>query len=389
MKDDKKKEKKINVNNINEMTSIGTKILKILYFLIIILAIYAITLINKEWGVFSFILTILSVISPLFIGIIIAYLLNPLINRMTKNKKMSRAVATSIVFIVLLIIIYLSCSYLFPVVGKEIKDLIKYLPTLIDQINDFINGILNKLNISGLSSDITNSIKNTVTESLTSLTTSIPNHMFGAISNVVKDVLLFLFGLVISFYLLIDFDRAEDNIYIFIPKKYRKDAHYLLSTISEQIYSFVKGTGFIALLVFIVSAICFGFAGLRAAIFFALWNAITNIIPYVGPYIGGIPIVAVAFATDYKLGIIILIIVLAIQLLESYILNPIVMSKTMKLHPVTIIISLLIFEYFFGIIGMLVATPLTAILKTIILFIDDKLKLRERLRKRNSFGDDL
>lgn len=387
MKDNDKK--KIDVKNINEMTSIGTKILKILYFLIIILAIYAVTLINKEWGIFKFILTILSVISPLFIGIIIAYLLNPLINRMTRNKKMNRTVATSIVFIILLIVIYLSCSYLFPVIGKEVRDLIKYIPNVIDSVNDFINGILHKLNISGMSAELTESIKNTITSGLTSFTTDIPNHMFGAISSVIKDVILILFGFVISFYLLIDFDRAQDYIYVFVPKKYRKDVHYLLSTISEQIFSFVKGTGFVALLVFIVSAVCFGCAGLRAAIFFALWNAITNIIPYIGPYIGGIPIVAVAFATDYKLGIIILIIVLAIQLIESYILSPIVMSKTMKLHPVTIIISLLIFDYFFGIIGMLIATPLTAIIKTIILFIDEKINIRDRLRKRNSFGDDL
>ncbi|MBQ3475349.1 MAG: AI-2E family transporter [Bacilli bacterium] len=387
MKDNDKK--KIDVKNINEMTSIGTKILKILYFLIIILAIYAVTLINKEWGIFKFILTILSVISPLFIGIIIAYLLNPLINRMTRNKKMNRTVATSIVFIILLIVIYLSCSYLFPVIGKEVRDLIKYIPNVIDSVNDFINGILHRLNISGMSAELTESIKNTITSGLTSFTTDIPNHMFGAISSVIKDVILILFGFVISFYLLIDFDRAQDYIYVFVPKKYRKDVHYLLSTISEQIFSFVKGTGFVALLVFIVSAVCFGCAGLRAAIFFALWNAITNIIPYIGPYIGGIPIVAVAFATDYKLGIIILIIVLAIQLIESYILSPIVMSKTMKLHPVTIIISLLIFDYFFGIIGMLIATPLTAIIKTIILFIDEKLNIRDRLRKRNSFGDDL
>ena len=260
MKDNDKK--KIDVKNINEMTSIGTKILKILYFLIIILAIYAVTLINKEWGIFKFILTILSVISPLFIGIIIAYLLNPLINRMTRNKKMNRTVATSIVFIILLIVIYLSCSYLFPVIGKEVRDLIKYIPNVIDSVNDFINGILHKLNISGMSAELTESIKNTITSGLTSFTTDIPNHMFGAISSVIKDVILILFGFVISFYLLIDFDRAQDYIYVFVPKKYRKDVHYLLSTISEQIFSFVKGTGFVALLVFIVSAVCFGCAGL-------------------------------------------------------------------------------------------------------------------------------
>ena len=68
-------EKKINVKRVNELTSIGSKILKILYFLIIIVAIYALTLINKEWGIFKSILSILTVMSPLFIGIIIAYYL--------------------------------------------------------------------------------------------------------------------------------------------------------------------------------------------------------------------------------------------------------------------------------------------------------------------------
>ena len=383
MKDDKK----INTKNINEMTSVGARILKILYFLLIILAIYVLTLVNKEWKIFGFFWSIIKVISPLFIGILIAYLLNPLIVRMTKGK-LNRAVATSIVYIVIIAVIYLFCSYLFPLLGKEINDLIKYLPTVFDSVNTFINNVLNKLNIDNLNADKTLNVKNILTSSLTSLTSNMPTKVFSTISSVVSKVGVVLLSLIISFYLLIDFDRAQENIYIFIPKKYRKSTHKLLSDISEQVFSFVKGTGLIALLVFVVSAACFGFAGLRAAVFFALWNAITNIIPYIGPYIGGIPIVAVAFATDYKLGIIILIVVLAIQLIESYILHPIVMSKTMKLHPVTIIIGLLIFGHFFGIIGMIIATPVTAILKTIWLYIDDKYKITQKLENRKSFSEE-
>ena len=384
----KKEDKKVNISNINEMTSIGKRILKILYFLLIILAVYAITLINKEWGIFKFIWSILTVMSPLFFGILIAYLLNPLINRMTKSKKINRAVATSIVYLVIIISLYLLGSYLFPLIGKEVNDLIKYLPTVFDTINTFINNILSKFNINNLTAEDTLNVKNLLTNMLTDISTNIPGKMFGAIGTIVTKLGVFLLSLIISFYLLIDFERGQENIYIFIPKKYRKSTHYLLSNISEQIFSFVRGTGFIAIMVFIVSAVCFGIAGLRAAVFFALWNAVTNIIPYIGPYIGGIPIVAVAFATDYKLGIVILIVVLAIQLIESYILHPIVMSKTMKLHPVTIIIGLLIFGHFFGIIGMLIATPATAILKTIILFIDEKYKITEKLEKRNSFSDE-
>ena len=384
MRDDKK----VNVKNINEITSVSTRILKILYFLIIVLAIYVLTLVNKEWGVFKLLWSIITVISPLFIGILIAYLLNPLISRMTKNKWMNRAVATSIVYVIIIAIIYLFCSYLFPLIGNELNDLIKYLPTVFDSVNTFINNILSKFNIDNLNADDTINVKNMLTSMLTNLTTNTPTKLFGAISTIVSKLGIVLLSLIISFYLLIDFDRALENIYIFIPKQHRKSTHTLLNNISEQVFSFVKGTGLIALLVFGVSAISFEIAGLRAAVFFALWNAITNIIPYIGPYIGGIPIIAVAFATDYKLGIVVLIVVLSIQLIESYILHPIVMSKTMKLHPVTIFIGLLIFGHFFGIVGMVLATPITAILKTIWLFIDDKYKITYRLENRNSFDEE-
>ena len=381
-----KDNKKINYDDINEITNTGKKILKILYLLLIVLGIYALTLINKEWGVFRAIWSIIKVISPLFIGVIIAYLINPIINRMTSKKKMNRAVATSIVFIILIVVIYLFGSYLIPLLGKELNELIKYMPKVFDTVDGFVNGLLDKLNMKDFNTDSLN-IKNVLMNTLTSYTNNMPSKVFTTLGNFISSVGVIFLSFIIAFYLLIDFDKAAENIYVFIPKKYRVSMHGLFTTISEQIFSFVKGTGLIAVLVFIVSSLCFGIAGLKAAIFFALWNAITNIIPYVGPYIGGIPIVAVAFATDFRLGIIILIVVIAIQLIESYILHPIVMSKTMKLHPVTIIIGLLIFGHFFGIIGMVIATPLTAVLKTIWLFIDDKFKLTAKLERKNRIDE--
>ena len=376
------KKDKIDIENINEIAYYGKKVLKILFFLLIVLAIYSVVLINKEWKIVSLILNIINVISPLFIGILIAYLFNPLINRLSK-RKLNRALATSIVYITILVLIYLFCSYLFPSLGKEINDIVKYFPSVFDSINVFINNLLNKLNIDSIAQEnITVNIRNILNDYLIEFTTNIPSKTISLLSTFVSKIGTLLLSLIISFYLLIDFDRAIKNIYLFIPKNHRESTHTLLSNISEQIFSFVKGTGLITLGVFLVSFISFQISGLRGALFLALWNAITNIIPYVGPYIGGMPIVMFAFVTDYKLGIIILIIVLLIQLIESYILHPIVMSKTMKLHPVTIIIGLLVFGHFFGIVGMLIATPATAVIKTIILFIDDKYKIRYRLESK-------
>ncbi len=375
------KKDKINYDDVNEMASIGKKILKILYILLIVLGIYALTLINKEWKIFEFIWSFIKVISPIFIGITIAYLLNPLITRMTAKRKLNRLAATIIIFVIFILVVYLLLQYLIPLVVREVNELIKYLPTVFDSVNGFINGLLTKLNMSELNETNTLNVNNILNGLLNTYTSNMPTKLLALATSFVSKTGTLLLSLIIGFYLCLDFDRASEFLYIFIPKKYRASTHALFKDISEQIFSFVKGTGLIAILVFAVSAICFGISGLKAAVFFALWNAVTNIIPYVGPYIGGIPIIAVAFATDYRLGIIITVVVIAIQLIESYILHPIVMSKTMKLHPVTIILGLLIFGHFFGIIGMVIATPLTAIIKTIWLFLNDKFKITQMFSK--------
>ncbi|MBR4830642.1 MAG: AI-2E family transporter [Bacilli bacterium] len=365
----------------DEIKYYGTKVLKILLFLLFIIAIYAILLINKQLGLTKIIWRILTVISPLFFGVLIAYILNPLITRMSKGK-LNRFISTSIVYLVIIGIIYLIGAYLIPSLGKEIAELFKYVPNVFNTVTESITSLFKKLNFSeSFSSTLIKSIKTFGTNYVNTVTTTIPDHAISFTTKLVSRIGTILISLIISFYLLIDFDRAADYIYIFVPKKYKEGTHKLLTTISEQVFSFVKGTGLIAILVFIVSCIAFMVSGLKGAVFFALWNAVTNIIPYIGPWIGGIPIVVFAFATDFRLGIIVLIIVIVIQVLESYILHPIVMSKTMKLHPVTIIISLLIFGHFFGIIGMLLATPIVAILKTIVIYLNDRYKITERLTK--------
>ncbi|MBQ6817781.1 MAG: AI-2E family transporter, partial [Bacilli bacterium] len=93
---------------------------------------------------------------------------------------------------------------------------------------------------------------------------------------------------------------------------------------------------------------------------------------YIGPYIGGAAAVIVGFSQGNVIGISVLIICVIVQLVESYILQPVVMSKAMQLHPVTIIIGLLIFGYFFGIIGMVFATPCLALIKVLWRFVRNK-----------------
>ena len=112
--------------------------------------------------------------------------------------------------------------------------------------------------------------------------------------------------------------------------------------------------------------------GLKAPALFGFFCGLTNIIPYLGPYIGGAPAVIVGFTQSPTIGILTIVVIAVIQFLEGNFLQPVIMSKTTKLHPVTIILGLLVFGYFFGILGMLLSTPIIAVCKTIFQFFDKK-----------------
>ena len=114
-------------------------------------------------------------------------------------------------------------------------------------------------------------------------------------------------------------------------------------------------------------------------VIFAFFCAITDVIPYFGPYIGGAPAVIVGFTISPMTGVCALISIIVVQILENNFYQPIVMGKTMKLHPVTIMIGLLLFGYYFGIIGMIVATPVIASIKVILLFVDEKLNVMTKI----------
>ena len=125
-------------------------------------------------------------------------------------------------------------------------------------------------------------------------------------------------------------------------------------------------------MIFIINAIGFSIIGLKAPLLFALFCAVTNIIPYVGPYIGGVPAVIIGLTQSTSIGIIVLIFIVIVQALEGNLLQPLIMSKTTKLSPVIIILGLIVFEYFFGIWGMVLSTPILGALKELINFFDEK-----------------
>ena len=115
---------------------------------------------------------------------------------------------------------------------------------------------------------------------------------------------------------------------------------------------------------------------------FGLVCGITNIIPYIGPWLGGGICVIIGFTVSPFVGIITAVICFVVQQLDSIVFQPLIMGKTMKLHPVTIMIGLLVFGYLFGIVGMILATPIISGIKVIINYFDKKYDLIVKLKNK-------
>ena len=175
--------------------------------------------------------------------------------------------------------------------------------------------------------------------------------------------------------MLFDFESISLHFLKMIPKKNRYEVETLLNKIGSEVRKSVNGTLLVASMVLVSDTIGFTIIGLKAPLLFGVFCGITDLIPYIGPYIGGAAAVIVGFSQSTVIGVSTLIICIVVQLVESYILQPVVMSKAMQLHPVTIIVGLLIFGYFFGIVGMVLATPILALLKVVWDFIKSKYNL--------------
>lgn len=367
------KKDKIDVSGVNEIVKTGSKILNLFYVVMVFLIVMGAIFLCKILNLFPILFNLLSVISPFFIGFIIAWLLNPVVNKLS-DKGMRRGWAAALVYLVLAVIIYLFCLAIIPALVDQINDMAKLVPDLLVNIKELVNDIFYKLSEAtniDMSSVKLEFIKYLENFSL-NLTTDLPSKLVSVVQGLISGVGKFLIAVVIGFYLLLNFNNVNKLILSIIPKKYKSDAEKLTSNISDVLFGFVNGTFIDSMVLLVINIIGFSLIGLNAPVLFAVFCVITNIIPYIGPYIGGIPAILVGFTQSPLIGTLTLIFIIAAQSIEGNFLHPIIMGKKMDLHPVTIVISLLIFEHFFGIMGMVVATPIVAVIKVIYVFLDEK-----------------
>ena len=380
LKKEKVSSKELDLRSLNIILKTSKKLINVFYFVIIIALVLLITYVLKEWKILGFLGEFIKVISPIFIGFILAWLLDPVVDKI-EAKKVPRVIGCIIVYLVLIATIILFFYLIIPNFTTQIYEFISTLPDIIKNLaktlDKFLDGISMKFGFE--TSEIEKEIIAYLTDLSKNITTNLPTTLFNIGKGIISGSISFILGLMIGFYMLWDYDKIKVNLEKLIPYKWRNSYKDLTDRLNNQLRKYIQGVLLVMILVFITQAIGLTLAGLEAPLIFAFFCAVTDIIPYFGPYIGAIPAIIVGFTISPLTGICVIIAIIIVQLLENNFYQPLIMGKTMSLHPITIMLGLLIFQHFFGILGMVVATPVIASLKVIIKFINEKLGLLDKI----------
>jgi len=377
--------KKIDTSKLNSLINRTNKITKILYYLLISAILFFLIYFLKEVHFFILLIEILKTLSPIFIGFILAFLLNPLVKKL-RNKNINNTLSCIIVYLFIILMIFIFFKIFIPVLYKQVNNLINKLPEILNELNIFLDKLIERINNPNINFDnFKKNMLSGITGYVENTTLKIPNHIINITKSVFSIVCMILTGFVVGLYMLLDFDKIYEKIINVVPTKYCKDCKNLFNNIAVEVRKTINGTFLVALMVLVCDTILFTIIGLESPLLFGIICGLTDLIPYIGPYIGGGVASIVGFTMSNKIGISTVIVCFLVQLVENNLFQPIVMSKTTKLHPIVIIMGLLIFGHFFGIIGMILSTPILTLIKCIVKYIKNNKNMSSNTVKRSKY----
>lgn len=338
--------------------------LTILYWLIfgifLFLFVYLMIKLFPFYGaVFSFLWHLLA---PFIIACFIAYLLYPVINRIH-----SLGIPRGLAILFIYLLFFGGVGYLvyriFPVMLIQIRDLNEQLPQFVSMYEKLIYRMY----------EYTSFLPETVHDKIDELIIRLEGFVNGLLSNIIEsttkifDMIVVITVIpVLVFYFLKDDTKIKSYIKRYIPEKYKPRTGKMVRAVDETIGNYIRGQLIVCLFVSITSFILFQLLGLQYALLLALIMGITNIIPYFGPIIGAIPAVAIALTMSGKMVIFVILSVFVMQLIESNLLAPYIVGKSINMHPIAIIFALLLGGQLFGVLGMILAVPVFTTSKVII-----------------------
>ena len=319
-----------------------------------------------------FLLNILSsILLPFVAGMAVAYFLDPVADWL-EECKFSRALSTTIILLAFFLLMGLLFTLLFPLLQRQVVDLIQTIPGIIDSIRSELLPWIERT-IAELPpethEDIRNAAKSFATNTMQWFSGMVGDLWSGGVAffNMLSLVVI---TPVVAFYLLRDWDLITAKINTWLPRRPAPTIRAQFVEIDKTLAAFVRGQSSVCLVLALIYSIGLTIVGLQSGLLVGLGAGLISFIPYLGAATGlAIGISIAVFQFNEWLPILMVAgIFFTGQTLESYVLTPRLVGDRVGLHPVWIIFALLAGGALFGFTGVLLAVPVAAVIGVLIRF---------------------
>ncbi len=312
-----------------------------------------------------------AVLYPFVWGAIFSYIFNPLVNIFSIKLRFPRWLAVFIVFLFLLLTVAILGTLITRQLFQESSEIKDYLLHFFDNTKSQINTLPDWL-------------RPTIYEMISSLQKyRLPNSLslLPFFPRAISRIVSFLIFLVSGYYFLKDGNATFEKTIALIPSRYKIDVEILLRRINTVLGGYLRGQIFLVVLMSIVTFLALSILGVKFAVFLAVFSGFAEIVPLIGPIVAAtLSVLVVLFTGNLHFGltpmngaIIVIILYFILRHAEDYFVIPHVMGRITKLPPFIIFLSVVIGGHLGGILGLIIAVPVAAIIKLLLEFSLDQL----------------
>jgi predicted PurR-regulated permease PerM len=318
----------------------------------------------KLWGLAGLALAVMlwalgDIIFPFVLGAALAYFLNPVVN-LLERRGLPRVLATSLVSVLALFVVIAAILLVVPTIIAQAAQLANAAPGLLASAAEALTRRFPDLADS----------QSAMRQSLADIGAwvqarggELAGSILGSARSFISVILLLIVVPVVGFYLLLDWNRLIGQLDQLLPRQHAPTIRRLARDIDTVVAAFVRGMGSICLIMAAYYAVALMAVGLSYGLVVGAIAGILTFIPYLGALMGGVLAIGLGlyqFWGDWVSVAMVIGVFLAGQTVESNVITPRVVGRSVGLHPVWVLLSISVFATLFGVVGMLVAVPLAA-----------------------------
>ncbi|MCR3921852.1 MAG: AI-2E family transporter, partial [Firmicutes bacterium] len=293
--------------------------------------------------------------------VILAYILNPLVEFL-ENRRVPRSLGILLIYAVFFIAGFIFSVTVIPSLINDLQKLGEMVPQYTEQFQQFLFNLQSNYRRINLPESLRLALDQNILE-LQIGVQAVLERATGTVLSIFSNLMTILVIPLVVYYILRDMDSLKRSLVLLFPKKYRNWITSMGSEMDRTLGAYFRGMLIICFLVGFMTYLGLVVVGLDFALILGIISGLTNIIPYFGPIIGAIPAILLALLTSPSQVMKVILVYVIVQQLESQVIAPQILGRSLGLHPLVVIIILIVGGKFFGLPGLIFAVPLTAIIR--------------------------